>query len=418
MSDRDAIVDAPKSQPLSRNRDFRLLAFSQGISAIGDAVAITALPLLVLQLTGSGVAMGVVLAIQALTDFAFGLFAGAIADRSDRKRMMVVADVGRAFLTALVPISAIAGGPTMAVIVAVAGPLSIFRSMFRAGYLSSLPKLVGRQQFARANGVLESVYSSSVIIGPIIAGFLAATIGPGPTLAIDAVSFAISAVGMFLMTTDLHAPLDRPQAHMLADVREGVAYVVGHPVLRSAGLLFGLYSAAVAPLIVAVAVRITRDLSESEEVFGLVVASFGFGAVAGSLIAVRLGRRANVALVLLGGIALTGLTIVGLAVFDSVAALVVFGLVGGLLETLVTLTYVSMRAAASPDALLGRIASTARVFSLGVQPIGLLIGGLLIDSVGGTQTIIVVGLASCCLALVFAPVSALRRATLGPERAA
>ena len=110
MSDRDAIADAPNTRPLSQNRDFRLLAVSQGISSIGDLVAVTALPLLVLELTGSGVAMGVVLAIQALTDFAFGLFAGALADRSDRKRMMVVADVGRAFLTALIPISAIAGG--------------------------------------------------------------------------------------------------------------------------------------------------------------------------------------------------------------------------------------------------------------------------------------------------------------------
>ena len=374
--------------------------------------------MLVLELTGSGVAMGVVLAIQALTDFAFGLFAGALADRSDRKRMMVVADVGRALLTALIPISAIAGGPTMAVVVAVAGPLSILRSMFRAGYLSSLPNLVGREHLARANGILESVYSSSVIIGPLIAGFLSATIGPGPTLAIDALSFAISAIGLFLMTTDLRAPLDRPQTHILTDVREGVAYVVGHRVLRSAILLFGLYSAIVAPLIVAIAVRVTRDLSESEGVFGIVVASFGFGAVAGSLIAVRLGRRANVVLVLLGGIALTGLTILGLAAFDSVAALAVFSLLGGLLETLVSITYITLRAAASPDALLGRIASTARVFSLGVQPIGLLIGGLLIDSVGGTQTIVVVGLAACLLALAFAPVRALRRATLAPEPAA
>jgi MFS family permease len=406
MPDPDAADEASHDRPLSRNRDFRLLAFSQGISSIGDLVAVTALPLLVLQLTGSGVAMGIVLAIQALTDFAFGLFAGAYADRTDRKRMMVIADVGRAVLTA--------GGPTMAVIVAVAGPLSILRSMFRAGYISSLPSLVGREHLARANGILESVYSSSVIIGPVIAGFLSAAIGPGPTLAIDAVSFGISSIGLFLMRTDLHAPLDRPQTHIFADVREGIAYVVGHPVLRSAVLLFGLYSAVVAPLIVAMAVRITRDLAESEEIFGIVVASFGFGAVAGSLVAARLGRRTNVVLVLLGGILVTGVTILGLAAFDTLPALVAFTLLGGLSETLVSVTYVTLRTAVSPDALLGRIGSTARVFSLGVQPIGLLAGGLLIDSVGGTQTIVVIGLASCILALAFAPVRALRQATLAP----
>jgi MFS family permease len=415
----DAGVDRdPGDRPLARNRDFRLLAISQGISSVGDLVAVTALPLLVLQLTGSAVALGVVLAIQALTDFAFGLFAGALADRGDRKRMMVAADVGRAFLTALIPISAIAGGPTMAIIVAVAAPLSVFRSLFRAGYISSLPNLVGRSHLARANGILESIYSSSVIVGPVIAGFLSAAIGPGATLAIDAASFAVSAIGLFLMTTDLHAPLDRPPSHILADVREGIAYVVRHPVLRSAVLLFGLYSAVVAPLIVAMAVRITRDLGQSEEVFGIVVASFGFGAVAGALVVARLGRRANVVLVMLGGIAFTGLTILGLAAFDTVAAMVLFTLLGGLSETLVSVTYVTLRAAVSPDALLGRIGSTARVFSLGVQPIGLLAGGLLIDSIGGTSTIAVIGLAACVLALAFAPVRALRHASLAPVQAA
>jgi MFS family permease len=413
-----ADLDPADALPLSRNRDFRLLAVSQGISSVGDLVGVTALPLLVLQLTGSAVALGVVLAIQALTDFAFGLFAGALADRGDRKRMMVGADVGRAVLTALIPVSAIAGGPTMAIIVAVAAPLSVFRSLFRAGYISSLPNLVGRSHLARANGLLESIYSSSVIIGPVIAGFLSAAIGPGPTLAIDAASFGVSAIGLFLMTTDLHAPLDRPRSHILADVREGIAFVVRHPVLRSAVLLFGLYSAVVAPLIVAIAVRITLDLGQSEEVFGIVVASFGFGAVAGALVVARLGRRANVVLVLLGGIAFTGLTILGLAAFDAVAAMVLFTLLGGLSETLVSVTYVTLRTAVSPDALLGRIGSTARVFSLGVQPIGLLAGGLLIDSIGGTSTIAVIGVAACVLALAFAPVRALRHASLSPAQAA
>jgi MFS family permease len=416
---RNAASDAsPDAEPLGSNRDFRLLAVSQGISSIGDLVAVTALPLLVLELTGSAVALGIVLAIQALTDFAFGLFAGALADRGDRKRMMVGADVGRAILTSLIPVSAVTGGPTMAIIVAVAAPLSVSRSLFRAGYISSLPNLVGRTHLARANGLLESIYSASVIVGPVIAGFLSAAIGPGPTLAIDAASFGISAVGLSLMTTDLHAPLDRPKGHILTDVREGIAFVVRHPVLRSAVLLFGLYSAVVAPLIVAMAVRITRDLGQSEEVFGIVVASFGFGAIAGALVAARLGRRANVVLVMLGGIAFTGLTILGLAAFDAVEAMVLFTLLGGLSETLVSVTYVTLRAAVSPDALLGRIGSTARVFSLGVQPIGLLAGGLLIDSIGGTQTIAVIGVAACALALAFAPVRALRQASLAPAQAA
>ena len=81
-------------QPLARNRDFKVLLTSQAVSSLGDGVSFTALPLLVLALTGSGFAMGFVGAIQTLPDLFFGMIAGAIADRSDRKRMMFVADLG------------------------------------------------------------------------------------------------------------------------------------------------------------------------------------------------------------------------------------------------------------------------------------------------------------------------------------
>jgi len=102
----------PIDVPLAQNRDFRVLLTSQGISSLGDGVSFAALPLLVLALTGSGLAMGVVGALQTLPDLFLGMVAGAIADRSDRKRMMLLADLGRAGLTALIPISVALGGPT------------------------------------------------------------------------------------------------------------------------------------------------------------------------------------------------------------------------------------------------------------------------------------------------------------------
>ena len=134
MPDRDA-----NPEPLSRNRDFKVLLSTQGISSLGDAVSFTALPLLVLALTGSGLAMGVVGALQTLPDLVFGMVAGALADRSDRKRMMFLADLGRAGLTALIPLSVYLGGPTMAVILVVAAPMSVLRSFFLAGYTASVP---------------------------------------------------------------------------------------------------------------------------------------------------------------------------------------------------------------------------------------------------------------------------------------
>src|SRR6266571_1398594 len=109
--------------PLSKNRDFRVFLSGQGLSAIGDAVTFTALPLLVLALTGSGLAMGVVGILQAVPDLLLGLFAGALADRLDRRRMMLWSDVGRAILTALIPITVALHGPAMTVILLVTFPI-------------------------------------------------------------------------------------------------------------------------------------------------------------------------------------------------------------------------------------------------------------------------------------------------------
>jgi MFS family permease len=102
--------------PLRANRDFKVVLVGQGISSFGDSITNTALPLLVLALTGSGFAMGVVGVLSTLPDLVVGLPAGAYADRWDRRRMMLWADVGRAVLTAVIPISVWLGGPTLALI--------------------------------------------------------------------------------------------------------------------------------------------------------------------------------------------------------------------------------------------------------------------------------------------------------------
>ena len=399
-------------QPLRRNRDFAALFVSQSVSAGGDAVSATALPLLVFALTGSGVAMGVVGALNAGADFLMAAVAGALADRGDRKRMMFGADLGRAVLTALVPLTVLLGGPTMVVIVLVTAPMAILRSFFRAGYLAAMPNLVGRSQLARGNGILETGVSVAFILGPAIAGLLVTVIGPGQTLALDAASFAISSLGIALIRRDLRAPGDRPPTRVVDDIREGFAFVARHPVLRTVILLFAAVSAGLAPLGAAMTFRVVRDLGQAPGAFGLTLTGLGIGTIFGSLFAARLGPGTNVGRVLLSAVVLIGVATVLAGLTPSLAAVVALNIVSGAGEAALVVVYVSVRAANSPDALVGRIASTARVMALGLQPLGSLIGGILIDAVGGSMTLVVFGSAICLLALGFTQVPALRLASL------
>jgi ENTS family enterobactin (siderophore) exporter len=408
------IEEPPGDEPLSRNRDFSTLLVSQSVSAAGDAVSATALPLLVLALTGSGLVMGIVGAINSGADFVMGTLAGAIADRGDRKRMMFVADLGRAVFTALIPLTDILHGPTMAVILLVSAPLAILRAFFRAGYLASMPNLVGRSQLARGNGILETAFSASFIVGPAIAGVLVTAIGPGPTLAIDAASFAISSLGLFLIRRELKAPADRKPSRIVDDIREGVLYVARHAVLRSVILLFALSSALLAPIGAAMTFRIVRDLGQSPAAFGLTLTGLGVGTLIGSLFASRLGPGTNVARVLILAVLVMGGALIGSAAIGSLPVLVAMTALSGAGEAVLVVVYVSVRAANSPDELVGRIASTARVMALGLMPIGNLIGGVLIDTVGGTATLAILGVFVCALALGFSQVRALRAASLAP----
>ena len=405
----------PADRPLARNRDFKVLLSSQGASSVGDAVSFTALPLLVLALTGSGFAMGIVGAIQTLPDLFLGMIAGALADRSDRKRMMFLADLGRAGLTALIPLSVTLGGPTMGVILLVAAPMSVLRSLFLAGYTASVPALVGRSQVGRANSYFEAIYSMGYIVGPAIAGVLASAIGPGPTLAIDAVSFALSALGLAFVRRDLRAPIDRPRQRLVTDIREGIDFIAGSPTLRSAILFWGATSILTAPLVTALAVHITRDLGYPPTILGLILAAYGVGTVIGSLVSARRIGRGRVAEVLIGGNLVMGLSLVILSVSVQIPVLLAIALVAGIAQSMVLVTYITLRTAYSPDELLGRIGSTARTISLGLQPIGLLIGGALIDATSGSATIALMGVCVALVSLAFAPVTALRRASLAPQ---
>jgi MFS family permease len=399
-------------EPLLANHDFKVLLSTQGASALGDAVSFTALPLLVLALTGSGFAMGLVSAMQTLPDLVVGMLAGAIVDRSDRKRIMLLADLGRAGLTALIPLSVALGGPTLVVILVVAAPMAILRSFFLAGYTASVPALVGRSQLARANSFFETVYSSGYIVGPAIAGVLATTIGPGPTLAIDAASFAVSGLGLAFVRRPLVAPVDRPREPILTEVRQGIDFIAGHPILRSSILFWGATSILSAPIVTALTIHITRDLGYEASILGLVLTAFGIGTVAGSLLTARTSVRRRVGWVLLGGNLLTAAALLCVAVAVDVAFLLASAVVAGIAQSLVLVTYLTMRTAFSPDALLGRIGSTARTISLGLQPVGLLTGGALLDLLGGARVLALMGVAVAGVSLVFALVRPLRGASL------
>jgi MFS family permease len=404
-------TSAARETPLGQNRDFRVVLVGQGVSSFGDAVTFTALPLLVLALTGSGLQMGIVGVLQTLPHLIVGMLAGAVADRADRRRMMLLADFGRAILTACIPLSALLGIPTMAVVVVVAAPISVLGTIFLAAYTAATPALVGRSQIGTAMAVFEAVYSLGFIVGPVLAGILVAAIGPAQTIGIDAVSFVVSAAALTFVRRPLVAPTDRPPTHILAEVREGIAYVATHQMLRPLLGFWTSVSIAGAPLVPVLTFLITRDRGMPASSLGLILAVFGVGTVVGSLLTARLirGRAGNL---MLAANFIRGGLLVALALGPGLELILALGFMAGLADSLVLVTYISVRAAASPDELIGRVGSTMRTISVGFQPLGMIAGGAILDVAHGAATIAGMGVLLMAASIAFAPSRALRDARL------
>ncbi len=376
-------------EPLSQNRDFLLLLGGQGISAFGDALSLTAVPLLVLAITGSGVAMGVVGVLNTIPDLVFGLLAGVIADRSDRRLMILGADLGRAALTALIPLSIFLHGPTIFAILLIAAPMSMLRALFLAAYTAAMPSLVGRPLLGRATATLETVYSLSFVIGPSVAGVLAAVVGFGPTIAVDALSFLASSAAMALIRRPLQERQDHPPLKLRAEIREGIGYIAGHPPLRAAVSYWGAISVITAGLIPVLTYFITRQLGLGAAAFGLLLSINGIGYLLGA-VAMNRVRIRPAGLIMLSGTLVQALALIA-AVNGAVFVLFPAAFVVGVSSAAVAITYITFRSAAAPDELLGRVGSTARTLSIGLQPIGMITAGILLDAIGGGATLLLMG---------------------------
>lgn len=399
--------EAVPGEPLRSNRDFTVVLGGQAISAVGDAITLTAMPLLVLFLTGSGALMGTVAALGLLPNLLLGLPAGALADRWDRRRLMLWSDAGRALLTAAIPVSYWLDLSTITVILVVTVPINALRVLSDAGFQSAVPGLVGRENLARAMGYMEAALSVPYIVGPAVAGVLVATIGAAETIALDAASFALSVVSLLFVRRALRAERPAEMPRIASDIAEGIRFVRGHSLLRVAIAYWSLMAFATAAILPALAYFLIVDRDEGEALFGIVGSVWSVGYLLGSLLAGRLGGR-TLGLQLLAGGAGIGLALVLFSVAGSAPVYLVAGFAIGAALALQMVAYMTLRASITPDELLGRVGATARTVSLTLQTLGFVAGGVLIEATDGAGALLAMGALAVLGSLAFALSRSLR----------
>jgi MFS family permease len=306
---------------LRRNRDFRRLYLASMISLGGDWFLLVALFGLVLRVTGSAVAVALLLAVQDLTYFVFSPAAGVLADRLDRRRLMVVADLARAGLC--LGFLLVRSESTVWVAYVLLGAMATFSATFEPASAAALPNLVEEEDLATANALSGSLWGTMLAVGAALGGVVAAAFGHEAAIVIDAVSFLGSAWLIFRIHRAF--TLDRSQAHtkILGAGAETIRYARrDHRVMALLAVKFGWGMAGGVLVLIPV---IAHEVSGSGDLaIGLLMAARGVGALVGPFAArSRLGPQDRRLFTVIG---------VALAVFGLGYALL--GIVPGLILAL------------------------------------------------------------------------------------
>jgi MFS family permease len=413
---------------LWRDRSFVAVWSASTVSLFGSLITRTALPFAaILVLQAGPVEISAIRSAELIAGLVVGLFAGALVDRVRRKPILIWADLGRAVLLGSIPVGAIFGFLSLFQLVLVAFGAAVLTTFFEVADHAFLPTVVSRRRLVAANSVITATGSVAEFSAFGIGGFLIQAFTAPIAIAIDAVSFVVSAI---LLGT-IRKPEPPPKPHIdrepvLREIREGIRIVFHSPLLRALALshggthiLWGIFGTSY--LLYA-----TEELHLSPALIGVIAAIGGIGSLAGSALAPVMVRRIGVGWSIVAGILgfTIGNTLIPLAPSTGAIAGVSLGalfliaqqLIGDSLATVYEITETSLVQASVTDRVLGRVNASMSTFTTLLTLAGAIAGGFIAETFG-LRTAFWVGLSGAAFTLVavwFSPVRHVREAPLLP----
>jgi MFS family permease len=374
-----------------RSRDFWKFWTGETISSLGSSFTQFALPLLVFKLTGSALNLGIAFAFSFSPYLLFGLVIGAWVDRLDRKRVMILADIGQAIVISVLPALFLLGVLNIWWVYGVAFLSTTIHIFTDSSQFAAIPSLVDQSDLITANGRIQASFFGATILGPVLAGALIFVI-PVPTLLFfDAATFLVSATMLSQIARSFNMAAtrvgERQRTSLRRDMTDGLRYVFGHPVLRNLSILLALANGLAAIRESQLVVLAEQRLQASDFQFGLINAAAGAGVVIFSLLAGRLRKRGG--LVRLGLLAMQvgGLATIAMAFSPTIwIAMPLWALVFGT-DNLFNICSSTLRQGMVPNELLGRVRTIATMMSLGAFPVGALLGGAVTNATGNVGLI-------------------------------
>ena len=416
----------PPSEDAAARRNVRWLLGGQSASLFGDYVALLALPLFVLHLTGSALDLGLTTALETLPTLLFGFAVGVLLDRAPLRRLLVIADLGRAAGFVALAVAASLGTTRIWMVFAAAFLVGTLTVTFDSGLQSWLPALATGPALVVVNSRLQFVRTLAWALGPPLAGFLANTEGGFPiAFGLDAASFVVSALTL-LVLVEIRPRPQPERAPWLASFRRGFACLWSLPPLRAATLAGTLGNLAFVPMEALLVIFCSDLLGISDRaLIGWLISGQALIGALGVFAAPAISRRLGLGRAFVCGLAAMGggflaLTLAAPAFkalspgWATVAAIFPAGLaVIGV--SFINVTFTTLRQQLPPAELRGRVIAASRTLSWAGLPVGAALGGAAAEAFGVRPVYLASSAAIVAIALLLTTGSLWRISVPGGE---
>ena len=314
----------------------------------------------------------------------FALTAGALVDRTDRRRLMVAVNVVRGGLVAVIAVSAATGTTSIWLLYVVSFVLGVNETLFDNAAQSMLPAIVAPGLLETANGRQQAAEMvANTFAGPPLGSILFSLTVSAPFWA-DSASFIIAAALIATIAGSFKPirAVDQPRRKLRADVAEGIRWLHGQRLLRTLAILLGVANLAQNLWFATFVLFAQDELGLSDRGYGFLLSAMALGGVFGGMLSGRITRAVGPSAALLGGLIVNGVVTIAMGLCSSAWAVAALSVLSGVFIVTWNVITVSLRQRMIPDHLFGRVNSVYRFVGWGSIPIGAILGGILADAFG------------------------------------
>lgn len=395
--------------PLRGNREFTLLWCGQAVSGLGSAASLLAYPLLILSISGSAVAAGAVGTASTLVRTVFRILGGALADRWNRRALMLTCDAGRIILLGLLAALVMGDRATVAVVLIIALLSTVLDVLFEPAALASVSQIVPVEQLPQAFGRNEARSHAAALTGPPIGGALFGLSRSLPFV-FDALTYLASMLAIAWIRTPLQGPREpRPPGSFVSDVTHGLAQVYRSRFLRALVLVFVLVDFAF-PAALFTVIVVLRQVGWSAGTIGIAQGCIGAGGLLGALAAPWMQRRASFRGLINLTVAVLCTSLAATAVLSGHLIMVAPLTIALFMAPALNAAIFAKLAATTPEHLQGRILSALLASTGPSVAAAPLVAGLLITHLGGWAAMTACATATGAALIVTLPSRGLRQA--------